>query len=415
MKKCVRVLCLSVCLSLCFSLFLCNTFTASAGTDWNSMSEEAKGVVKELWGYLVTNGYSEVSAAAVLGNCNQESNFNGKANCDEDGTPTGSYAGAFQISKDRWNNTDENNYRWWIEKKLGKYWNACWYDITVQIQFVEYSCTEGYRSWETYIASADVDLDTYAEFKSYGKDVTEGNIDDMINKATGAFCAGFEGCIASGPVQSTDDNSYNGKLWQQLGNRRAYAQEIYNALKGTVAMSSNGSEAGSESIKKFVSSWLKDEYNDEWGIYERITTTLIDLPDGSDLGVNEKSQLQAWKEIIETEDEFSVISFLRTCVAFVGILLVIYSTLVYLAYWVDRVNNFVAFSFLNALTMGRLMISPDDNSSTFTSSNKKVKAVVHRDIIFVSLLGIAIGVILLSGRIYLIIEFFIEFAKDVLG
>ena len=118
MRKCVRVLYLSICLSLCFALVLCNSFTASAGTSWGSMGDEKKGVVKELWGYLVTNGYSEVAAAAVLGNCNQESDFNGKANCNEDGTPTGSYAGAFQIDKNRWNTESENSYKWWIEKKL---------------------------------------------------------------------------------------------------------------------------------------------------------------------------------------------------------------------------------------------------------------------------------------------------------
>lgn len=429
----MRVLYLSICLSLCFALFLCNNFTASAGAKWGSMSEDKKNTVRDLWTYLVSQGYSEISAAAVLGNCNQESYFDGRLGCDSNGTAVDSYAGAFQIAKEIWNSEDKDGYKGWV-KENKQDWATCWSDIKVQIQFVEYSCTDGYRSWETYVPRGVVD--TYAKFKSYAGGVLVKN---SISKATGAFCAGFEGCISGvRGVKGSDnkaedttlilefDDRYANSTWQQLKKRREFAESIYNVLKGSVpppsssgttpnAEDASGDTSSSESIDLLVSGWLKDEYNEDWGIYEHITTELIPLPDGSGLGANEKAQLQVWKEILETEDEFSVISFLRTCVAFVGILLVVYATLVYLAYWVDRVNNFVAFSCLNALTMGRLMISPDDNSSTFTPSNKNVKAVVHRDIVFVSLLGIAIGVILLSGRIYLIIDFFIEFAKDVLG
>lgn len=411
MKRIVKTLCCSVCMLVVFG----STFIVSAGSHWSALSGASKANAEKLWKYLVTHGYSEIAAAGILGNCNQESTFTPTSNCNADGSIKGGseYAGAFQIASYRWKERDTNDYLWWIENKLGKKWDDCWSDITVQMQYIDYSCSQGYRvsSWKIYAESV---VQEYSAFKEYQSDSTDREaVEATIRNATGAFCAGFEGCISSKKERVAD--SYNGYWWQQLKERKEYAIEAFDALSGTVPLSNDGTgTSDSDTIEALVSSWLKSEYNDEWGTYARISTSLIELPDGSGLSGSERGQLYAWKEVIESEDDFAIISFLRTCVAFIGILLVIYSTLIYLAYWVDRINNFIEFSCLNALTMGRLVISPDDSISTFKSSSKKVKSVVHRDIIFVSLAGITLGVILLSGRIYLIIDFFIEFAKDVL-
>lgn len=417
MKRIVKTLCCSVCMLVVFG----STFIVSAGSHWSALSGASQANAEKLWKYLVTHGYSEIAAAGILGNCNQESTFTPTSNCNADGSiKAGSeYAGAFQIAQSRWKERDTNDYLWWIENKLGKKWDDCWSDITVQMQYIDYSCSQGYRvsSWKSFVEPV---VQEYSAFKEYQSDSTDrDDIEATIRSATGAFCAGFEGCLASGPVQSNefdiDPNIYNNNKWQELKERKEYAIEAFDTLSGTVPLSSDGTgTSDSDTIEALVSSWLKSEYNEEWGTYARINTSLIELPDGSGLSGSEREQLYAWKEVIESEDDFAIISFLRTCVAFIGILLVIYSTLIYLAYWVDRVNNFIEFSCLNALTMGRLVISPDDSISTFKSSSKKVKSVVHRDIIFVSLAGITLGIILLSGRIYLIIDFFIEFAKDVL-
>lgn len=417
MKRIVKTLCCSVCMLVVFG----STFIVSAGSHWSALSGASMANAEKLWKYLVTHGYSEIAAAGILGNCNQESNFTPTSNCNADGSiKAGSeYAGAFQIAQSRWKERDTNDYLWWIENKLGKKWDDCWSDITVQMQYIDYSCSQGYRvsSWKSFVEPV---VQEYSAFKEYQSDSTDREaVETTIKNATGAFCAGFEGCISSGPVQNNefviDPNIYNNNKWQELKERKEYAIEAFDALSGTVALSNDGTgTSDSDTIEALVSSWLKSEYNEEWGTYARINTSLIELPDGSGLSGGEREQLYAWKEVIESEDDFAIISFLRTCVAFIGILLVIYSTLIYLAYWVDRVNNFIEFSCLNALTMGRLVISPDDSISTFKSSSKKVKSVVHKDIIFVSLAGITLGVLLLSGRIYLIIDFFIEFAKDVL-
>ena len=106
---------------------------------------------------------------------------------------------------------------------------------------------------------------------------------------------------------------------------------------------------------------------------------------------------------------------MRAVIAFVGILTVLYATLLYIAYWFDRINNYIEFSALGLLTVGKLVISPDDNVSTYTPSNKSVKAVTHKNICTVCLIGISIGILLLTGKVYTLIGLLFSLIGTITG
>lgn len=137
----------------------------------------------------------------------------------------------------------------------------------------------------------------------------------------------------------------------------------------------------------------------------------IDLPSSESLDLEDRVKIANWLNTIKGEEESGIIRTLRSIVAFVGILIVIYSSLIYIAYWFDRINNFIELSALSILTFGRLEISPDDTVSTFSPKTKGKKVITHRDAVFISLLGIAFGVVLLSGVIYSLVMLILRSIK----
>ena len=137
----------------------------------------------------------------------------------------------------------------------------------------------------------------------------------------------------------------------------------------------------------------------DWGGEE------VTLPDGSDLSSDDKIALSQWGEDIRNEKANKPTTLVRTGFAFVGILLIVYSMFLYVAYWLDKVGDILQFSALKLLTGGILSISPDDCSSTFHRQDKGIKTVIHRDIVYIVFVGITAGVLILTGKLYwLIIE-----------
>ena len=76
----------------------------------------------------------------------------------------------------------------------------------------------------------------------------------------------------------------------------------------------------------------------------------------------------------------------------------IWSILLYIAYWFDRINNFIELQLLPILTLGILQVSPDDKTSNYNDKNMSKKVIVHKDIVAVTLIGVSVGILFISGR-----------------
>lgn len=137
------------------------------------------------------------------------------------------------------------------------------------------------------------------------------------------------------------------------------------------------------------------------------------MPDKDMLTVNEQTQVARWAENIDNQ-KVTAVSWLRTLIAFLGIMITIYSLLLYLGYWLDRVNNIIPFWVLPTITFGQLVVSPDDTSS-FNPEVQGKKAVIHKDIIKIVVIGCTLGVLLMTGQVYNIIGFIWDKIHKMLG
>ena len=133
--------------------------------------------------------------------------------------------------------------------------------------------------------------------------------------------------------------------------------------------------------------------------------------------------LDEWKEDIAYRNKKDTHSGIRTTVAILGILLTLFSVLVYIAYQFDTINNIIDISLLSIITFGRLRISPEFDKSTFMNnqeggatgtSKTGQKTVVHKDILIICTIGITIGVLIFSGKLYMMISWVIAWVKGVI-
>lgn len=170
------------------------------------------------------------------------------------------------------------------------------------------------------------------------------------------------------------------------------AEDIKNSMTGSF-----GSESSIPGINK----------QQEW------QNTEVQLPDGSDLTSQEKRALAQWGEDLNAKKDSSVVSFLRTAVSFVGILLVVYIVIMYIVYWVDRINVFFEFSLLSLITLGRLGVSSDPDISTYSGTGGGIKYVTHKDMAFIVVLGITAGMLIISGKLYYLLSMLVSVIEKV--
>lgn len=125
-----------------------------------------------------------------------------------------------------------------------------------------------------------------------------------------------------------------------------------------------------------------------------------------DLRQNDLEVVESWRTNIEMEKKtLDWIQILRWIVVFVGMMFIIWATLVYLAYWFDHINSFIYLDLLHLITFGQLHICPPDQKPTFKlGKDVKDKTVSHFQIVCICLTAIAFGVLLVSGRFYLLVQ-----------
>lgn len=153
---------------------------------------------------------------------------------------------------------------------------------------------------------------------------------------------------------------------------------------------------------QFGGQTFNEEYfineDNQWGY------NLVEMASSESLTVNEKTQIAKWSENIKNNSR-GVVGFFRTLTAFLGILITIYSLLLYMCYWLDRSNNIVEVSTLKILTFNQIEISPDENS-TFNPRQQGTKLVIHKDIVLIVFIGCTLGVLIMTGQIYNIVGAF---------
>ena len=139
----------------------------------------------------------------------------------------------------------------------------------------------------------------------------------------------------------------------------------------------------------------------------------------TDLSSDELGSLYDWKYNRDKMNEKgSLLWVVRMISMLFGILLTLYSILMYIAYWFDRINNIIDFSLVEMLSFKKLRISDTEEKCTFRARDIKsteVKTVNHRAIVFITLTGLVFGALIISGVLYTLLLKLVNMVFNAIG
>lgn len=129
--------------------------------------------------------------------------------------------------------------------------------------------------------------------------------------------------------------------------------------------------------------------------------------------------LANWERNVEYDNtDNKIITWGRRLLVAIGIIFEVWGMLIYLAYWFDRLNNFIPIDLLNILTLGKLRIADSDTEATFSlrdnSSKTNVKTVNHRAVLFIAVCALAFGTLIVTGTLFSILFSVVNFVRNLL-
>ena len=132
----------------------------------------------------------------------------------------------------------------------------------------------------------------------------------------------------------------------------------------------------------------------------------VKLLDRSELTDDELYNINMWQEDVESTDlQVYIIDASRWLIILLGILIIIWMIVIYICYWLDTVNNFVDIEFLPAVTFKRLRRAELEEDVTWTAKGEEHKGgprtIDHKRLLIVVILGIILGALVVSGKLFL--------------
>lgn len=172
---------------------------------------------------------------------------------------------------------------------------------------------------------------------------------------------------------------------------------IESGIVGSAPKNANGADPAGQLAADLLNAglWSEDQFVD----FVTLNEDSITLPTRDGLEYSKLREITAWRTAVENKKIDKYTRYPRAVFMFIGIIITLYSIFLYLAWQFDRINNFIDISVLSILTFRRFMASPD-GTSNFADTGAANKVLAHKDIIKVTLIGMAIGVLLISGKIF---------------
>lgn len=177
---------------------------------------------------------------------------------------------------------------------------------------------------------------------------------------------------------------------------------------GNLAVDGNSSDSGDKINADLGSDGLPKEWelvgmSKRKYLYE--SQNKIELPNGdSGLSVKQRQHLASIKEDVTAVDGFNLIVFLRTLVAFVGILFFAWSIFLIVAYLFDRSNIFFEISLVSVLTMGSITVMALDESD---ARRANTSLIARR-----AILSLVIGYVLVAGVMYSALDWLLQLVQS---
>ena len=177
---------------------------------------------------------------------------------------------------------------------------------------------------------------------------------------------------------------------------------------GNLAVDGNSPDSGDKVDAELGSDGLPKEWelvgmSKRKYLYE--SQNKIELPNGdSGLSVKQRQHLASIKEDVTAVDGFNLIVFLRTLVAFVGILFFAWAIFLIVAYLFDRSNIFFEISLVSILTMGSVTVMALDESD---ARRANTSLIARR-----AILSLVIGYVLVAGVMYSALDWLLQLVQS---
>lgn len=190
---------------------------------------------------------------------------------------------------------------------------------------------------------------------------------------------------------------------------------------GTVNATNNSSSDEKKEQANFnyqgITNFMKEEYFLSDADISHLEEAALTLPNFETLTsekLDDGTEVRNWSDSINNAHEEKVHRYIKVSIMFLGILITLYSILLFIAYQFDKINNFIEFDALGILTFHRLGVSPDGERSTYMDKDTSgTKFLTFRDICIVCVTGVALGVLMISGKIFIIGTAILEFVKKI--
>lgn len=204
--------------------------------------------------------------------------------------------------------------------------------------------------------------------------------------------------------------------------RCVLAPSWYEIVKGNYAWGDYVSEAQMQDVATTLTSagyWSEDDLSAYCKLMEINIDSLLGDALRENLNQDELSGLAAWERNVHHDiEENGLIMWCRRIVMLFGILFIMWVSLIYCAYWFDRVNNFFYIDMLGILTFGHLHMSDTEQECTFHVQDigkEGRKTVNHKTILFICIVGIAFGACIVTGVFYDLLQFIVYKIFKLLG
>lgn len=211
--------------------------------------------------------------------------------------------------------------------------------------------------------------------------------------------------------------------WEQPGteesqqaHRVKYASAFMNIMSDRKLNTALGGLVAEEDAQSVSEQLIKNGLWNEskYVAFKNLLSDNITLPSIDDiLSDTQYEGIQGWKDNLAFENKNMIVDMLRVGIVFGGILIVIWSILLFLCYELDKANNIIDIEFLEKVSFGKLKTARDDSDAGVSGSTFKL--VGFRDIIIISLAGIFLGVLIISGRIFEILRMLLEVVTKIIG
>lgn len=151
--------------------------------------------------------------------------------------------------------------------------------------------------------------------------------------------------------------------------------------------------------------WTEQEISSFTKLNESNIESILTSVSRDNLTGDQLDSLKTWEDIIDDDSkQGGVLYWIRLIVMWLGILMIVWSVILYVGFWFDRSNNFLDFSVVTIVSLGKLTTSATDEDSTFGKKDVKgIKTISSRQLTVICACCIGVGVLIVSGIFYRLI------------